>query len=226
MEFMLDTANLGLIKKYHEITPLVGVTTNPSILTKEGDINLFDHLKQIRKIIGQNASLHVQVVSENFENMMKDAKTILEKVDKDVYIKVPVSEEGLKVIKALKAEGVNVSATTIYTQMQGYLAIAAGADYIIPYYNRMENQNINPDEVLSDLANAILSTNSSCKILAASFKNIGQVNKALEVGTHAVTVGADVFEQTFTMPAINKAISDFTLDWTKHFGSEKKIYNL
>lgn len=226
MEFMLDTANLTEIKKYHETVPLVGVTTNPSILTKEGEINLFNHLKQIRAIIGPKSSLHVQVVSEDFEGMMKDARTILEQVDRDVYIKVPVSEEGLKVIKALKSEGVNVSATTIYTKMQGYLAIAAGADYIIPYYNRMENQNIDPAKVLEDLANIIDRTNSSCKILAASFKNVGQVNKALEVGTHAVTVGADVFEQTFLMPAINKAVTDFTKDWNSHFGHGLKIFNL
>lgn len=226
MEFMLDTANLEDIIKYEKIIPLSGVTSNPSIVKKEGKIEFFNHMKQIRTIIGSHRSLHVQVVAQDFEGMLADAKTILEKIDKDVYIKVPVSEVGLRVIKVLKKEGVNVTATAIYTKFQAYLAIAAGADYIAPYFNRMENLNIDPREAITEMAKEISRTNSSTKILAASFKNVGQVNSALECGAHSATMGVDIIKQAFAMPSIQSAVDDFTTDWESIFDKDTTIVNL
>ena len=101
MEFMLDTANIADIKKFEKIIPLAGVTSNPSIVKNEGNIEFFSHMKQI---IGDDKSLHVQVVATDYEGMLKDAETILAKIDKNVFVKVPVSEEGLKVIKETRSE--------------------------------------------------------------------------------------------------------------------------
>lgn len=172
--------------------PLAGVTSNPSIVKKEGDIDFFQHMKNIRSIIGQQRSLHVQVVAQDYEGMMKDAQAILNHIDNDVYVKVPTNAEGLKVMQALKNQGVNITATAIYTKFQAYLAIAAGADYIAPYFNRMENLNINPRDAITAMAKEIERTNSSTKILAASFKNVSQVNTACECGAQAATMGIDI----------------------------------
>lgn len=218
MEFLLDTANIEEIKTYSEIIPLAGITSNPSIIKREGKINFFQHMKEIRSIIGQERSMHVQVVARNFSGMMKDAQAILEHIDKDVYVKVPTNTEGLKVMQELKKQGVNITATAIYTKFQGYLAIAAGADYIAPYYNRMENINIDPQEAIKAMAKEIERTNSSTKLLAASFKNVSQVNAACECGAHAVTVGVDIIQTAFSMPAIQKAVDDFTSDWESIYG--------
>jgi len=226
MEFMLDTANLEEIRKYQKIIPLAGVTSNPSILKKEGQIDFFAHMKKIRDIIGQEKSLHVQVVADDFEGIMKDAKAILEHIDQDVYIKIPVNEEGLKAIKALKADGVNVTATAIYTKFQAYLAIAAGADYIAPYFNRMENHNIDPREAVTEMAKEIQRAGSQTKILAASFKNVGQVNAALECGAGAATMGVDILEQALSMSVIKEAVFDFTADWEAVHGIGIKISDL
>jgi TalC/MipB family fructose-6-phosphate aldolase len=226
MEFMLDTANLEAIKKFEKIIPLAGVTSNPSIIKKEGKIDFFNHMKEIKKIIGDKASLHIQVVGEDYETILKDAKTILENIHKDIYIKVPVTSEGLKAIKTLKRENVNITATAIYTKFQGYLAIEAGADYIAPYYNRMENMNISPKEVITEFSKAIERSKNHTKILAASFKNVGQVNSAFECGAQAATVGCDILNQGFSMPAIKKAVDDFTSDWESIFGLGTKIYDL
>lgn len=226
MEFMLDTANLEEIKKYADILPLAGVTSNPSIIKKEGKIDFFNHMKAIREIIGRENSLHVQVVAKDYDGMLKDAETILDSIDQDVYIKVPVSEVGLKVIKELKKRGIHVTATAIYTKFQGYLAIAAGADYIAPYFNRMENLNINPREVVKELANEIERTGSKTKILAASFKNVGQVNAALENGAQSATMGADIFQQALAMPYIAQAVNDFTTDWEAVFGANSTIASI
>lgn len=226
MEFMLDTANLSDIKKYASILPLAGVTSNPSIVKNEGKIDFFSHMKKIREIIGEDCSLHVQVVAQDFDGMMADARAIVASIDKEVYIKVPVSEEGLKVIKVLKQEGFHVTATAIYTKFQAYLAIAAGADYIAPYFNRMENLNIDPREAIKEMALEIARTNSSTKILAASFKNVGQVNAALENGAQAATMGTDIIQQAFGMPSIQKAVDDFTADWEQIFEAGTKISDL
>lgn len=226
MEFMLDTANIEEIKKYEAILPLAGVTSNPSIVKKEGKIEFFDHMKKIREIIGADKSLHVQVVARDYRGMLKDAETIMEKIDGDVYVKVPVSETGLKVIKELKKRNINVTATAIYTKFQAYLAIAAGADYIAPYFNRMENLNIDPREAITEMANEIKRTNSQTKILAASFKNVGQVSAALECGAQSATMGADIIQQAFAMPSIEQAVADFTADWETTFGEGTTISSL
>ena len=226
MEFMLDTANIADIKKFEKIIPLAGVTSNPSIVKNEGNIEFFSHMKQIRQIIGDDKSLHVQVVATDYEGMLKDAETILAKIDKNVFVKVPVSEEGLKVIKELKKRGVNVTATAIYTKFQAYLAIAAGADYIAPYFNRMENLNIDPREAIAEMAKEISRTNSQTKILAASFKNVGQVNAALEHGAYSATLVVDIIKSAFAMPSIEKAVVDFTSDWELSFGEGTTIASL
>lgn len=226
MEFLLDTANLEEIKKYEAIIPLAGVTSNPSIVKKEGKIEFFEHMNQIREIIGKDKTLHVQVVATDYDGMIHDAESIVDKIDSDVYIKVPVNEEGLKAIKELKKRGMNVTATAIYTKFQAYLAIAAGADYLAPYYNRMENLNINPKETIQEISNEIIRTNSSSKILAASFKNVAQVNTALEAGAQAATMGCDILKQAFGMPSIDKAVADFTADWESVFGEESTIFSM
>lgn len=226
MEFLLDTINLADIKKYEEAIPLAGVTSNPSIVKNEGKIDFFDHMKKIRSIIGTEKSLHIQVVATDYLGMIKDAERIIEEIDSEVYIKVPMSEEGLKVIKELKKRGMNVTATAIYSKFQGYLAIAAGADYLAPYYNRMENLNIDSKKAIQEMAKEITRTNSHSKILAASFKNVSQVTGALEAGSHAATMGCDILKQAFAMPSIGKAVVDFTTDWESIYEEGIAIHNL
>ena len=202
MEFMLDTLNLDEIKKWARVLPLAGVTSNPTIAKKEGDIDFFDRIHKVREIIGGSPSIHVQVVAKDYEGILKDAAKIREQCDENTYIKVPTGTS------------VTNSATAIYTVFQGLLAIEAGADYLAPYYNRMENLNIDSAQVISQLASAIERNHSSSKILAASFKNVAQINRAFKEGTQAITAGADVFEAAFGMPSIAKAVDDFEADWS------------
>lgn len=216
---MLDTINIEKIRYYQSILPLSGVTSNPSIIKKEGKNDLFTHLKEIKQLIGK-ASLHVQVVGETTEEILAEAQLIIDQLGKDIFIKVPVNEPGLAAIKQLKAKGVNINitATAIYSEMQGYLAIAAGADYVAPYYNRMENLNIDAVAIIKALAMEIERTQSQSKILAASFKNVAQVNHACRQGAHSITASPDIFTQVFGMPSIHKAVTDFKKDWEETFG--------
>ena len=130
MEFMLDTLNLDEIKKWSEILPLAGVTSNPTIAKREGSINFFERIKDVRDLIGSAPSIHVQVISQDFEGILKDAHEIRRQAGDDIFIKVPVTPAGLRAIKVLKKEGYHITATAIYTVIQGLLAIEAGADII------------------------------------------------------------------------------------------------
>jgi len=225
MEYLLDSANLETIKRFVEYFPITGITSNPSIVKKEGKIDFFAHMNKIRSIIGQNRTLHIQVTATDVEGMVRDADSILSKVDNQVYIKVPVTIEGLKVMKILKARGNNVTATAIYSKAQGFLALEAGADYMAPYYNRMENLEINAQDVIASFAKMISEYGYSTKIVAASFKNIGQVNKAFLAGAQTATLAPDVLEGAFAMPSIQKAVDDFTSDWKMIYG-DKTIADL
>ena len=213
MEFMLDTLNINEIKKWARVLPLAGVTSNPTIAKKEGEIDFFKRIHEVREIIGEAPSIHVQVVAKYYDGILKDAAKSRQECGGNVFIKVPVTPEGLAAIKTLKSEGYKSTATAIYTVFQGLLAIEAGADYLAPYYNRMENLNIDSAQVIAQLAEAIEKNHSSSKILAASFKNVGQVNRAFKEGAQAITAGADVFEAAFGMPSIGKAVDDFANDW-------------
>lgn len=226
MEFLLDTVHIADIKKYANIIPLSGVTSNPSIVKKEGKIDFFNHMKEIRSIIGNDATLHIQAVGQTTEAMIEDAHTILENVDDNVYIKIPTNEAGLAAIKQLKAEGINITATAIYTKFQGYLAMTAGADYLAPYYNRMVNMNIDADEVIGALADQIKRDNSKTKILAASFHTVQQVNSAFEMGAQAATMSADILNTALTAPAIGAAVDNFTADWEGIYGKNSTISSL
>ena len=102
MKYLLDTANLDAIRYYTDIFPIAGVTSNPSIVKKEGKIDFFAHMNEIRSIIGMDKTLHIQVTALDTDGMLRDAETILNKVDDQVCVKVPVTLEGIKAIKTLK----------------------------------------------------------------------------------------------------------------------------
>ena len=125
MEIMLDTANTKSIYSCQQFLNLTGVTTNPTILKKEGASNFFSHMKEIKKIIGQ-IPIHIQTIGRTEEEMIEDARVIIEELGKDTFIKVPVNQAGLQAIKKLKKEGYLITGTAIYTELQGYLAINNG----------------------------------------------------------------------------------------------------
>ncbi|KXT77473.1 fructose-6-phosphate aldolase [Streptococcus sp. DD13] len=223
MGYMLDTANLEKIKICQAIFPLVGVTTNPSIFKMEGKLDVFEHLRAIRQVIGKTQSLHVQVVSTEASKMVEEAENILSQVDEEVYIKVPVTIEGLKAIKLLKEKGVHVTATAIYSEAQAYLAIDAGVEYIAPYFNRMESLNIDVPLLLTHIAAYIEKTGALTRILGASFKNIHQVNQTLSLVGHDVTVDPTLLLDVLSTASIKKAVSDFQVDWESVYGAGQTL---
>ena len=224
MELLLDTANLEAIRKYCDYYNIIGVTTNPSILSREKG-PFFETCARIREIIGQEKQLHVQVTGRSCEAMLKEAEVITKRLGKDVYIKVPVMEEGVKAMKLMKARGLRVTATAVVSVQQAFLAGSVGADYVAPYVNRMENLNIDPYEAVARIREIFDNQGITTKILGASFKNTQQVMRIYEMGADAVTVGPELLTTMCSNAVTDLWVNNFEKDWINLYG-DRRIYEL
>lgn len=226
MEFIVDTIALNEIQDALDHLPISGVTSNPSIVKKTSPQDFFAHMRKIRDMIGRDRSLHIQVIGKDADTMLREAERITEEIDDDVYIKIPASYEGIKAIKLLKAQNYNVTATAVYDVMQAYMALAAGADYIAPYVNRIGNLGGSPMQLIEALSKRIQEDDYDCKIVAASFKGVEQVRECLNHGAQAVTAPVEVLKSVFLNPSIEKAIQDFNADWYAVYGEGKGLCDL
>jgi TalC/MipB family fructose-6-phosphate aldolase len=212
MKFIIDDADLEKIKETYRVFAVDGVTTNPSILAKNGK-QPFETLREIREFIGAEAELHVQVIANDAAGMLEDAHRILKELGKNTYVKIPTTKEGLVAMKALKAEGVNITATAIYTQMQAFLAAKAGADYAAPYVNRIDNLGANGVKTAKDIHDIFKKNGLKTEVLAASFKNSQQVLELCEYGVGAATISTDVIEGLIKNDSVEAAVSAFIKDF-------------
>ena len=223
MKLLIDDANIDKIRKIYQYYSIDGVTTNPSILAKSGR-KPYEVLKEIRELIGENAELHVQVVSETAEKMVLEGHQIAKKLGKNTYIKIPTIPEGLKAMRILHEEGYNITATAIYTPLQAYLAAKAGADYAAPYVNRIDNLGTNGIEVTRKIHDIFKNNNFKTEILAASFKNSLQVLELCEYGVGAATVAPDIIDGFINNTTnISAAVKDFTNDFENLCGKGKTM---
>ncbi len=218
MELMLDTANLAEIERGLATYPISGVTSNPTIIKAEGGVDFFPHMQKIRKLIGEQRSLHVQVVSTDCPAILAEAEKIITLLGPSTFIKIPVTEQGLEAIRILSKRGVNVTATAIYTTLQGILAMQSGARYLAVYYNRMLNIDIDAAKVIKELSSLLWANSSNCQVLAASFKNINEITTAYANGAGCCTVPYALLSTGLAMPSITKAVQDFSKNWEDVYG--------
>lgn len=222
MKFIIDDAGIEKIKEIYSIYPVDGVTTNPSILAKNGR-QPYETLKEIREFIGADAELHVQVIAADTEGMLEDARRIQKELGKNTYVKVPATPEGLKAMKMLSAEGANITATAIYTQMQAFLAGKAGAHYAAPYVNRIDNLGANGVKTAKDIHDIFKKNGLKAEVLAASFKNSQQVLELCEYGIGASTISPDVIEGLIKNDSVTMAVAAFTKDFEGLCGEGKTM---
>ena len=221
MEYILDTADLAAIKHCNEFYPLSGVTTNPSIIAKE-NTDFWALVKNIRDIIGPDKLFFAQTVQTEASKIVEEACLMNEKSGGEFCVKIPICEEGLKATMELKKRGVKVLMTAIFTPAQALIAAKAGADYVAPYVNRLDNIIGDGCYVVAEIVEQFEKFGLPCKVLAASFKNAEQVHKCASAGCHCVTVTADVLKATITHPMTDAAIAGFEKDWSGVYG-EKTI---
>ena len=222
MKLIIDDVHIDQIKKIYEFYPVDGVTTNPSILAKSGR-KPYEVLREIREFIGSEAELHVQAVAKTAEGMIEDAHRIIAELGTNTYVKIPAVPEGFKAMKELNKEGILITATAIYTPLQGFLAGKCGASYAAPYINRIDNMGYNGIQVAKQMHDIFKKNNLKTEVLAASFKNSQQVLELCEYGVGASTVAPEVIEGLVKNQAITAAIEDFVKDFETLAGEGKTM---
>ena len=158
--------------------------------------------------------LHFQTISAKAEDILKEAKYYRDYFDlkENCYVKIPVTKEGFKAIQMVKNSGMKVTATAIFTQQQALMAANAGADFVAPYVNRLDNIVSHGIDVVSDIVKTFRLNDVKSKVLAASFKNVDQVYRVSIVGCQAVTVSYDVLKSIINHPMTDKSVEDFEHD--------------
>ena len=221
MKIFIDDANTEQIRRLYDLYPVDGVTTNPSILYKSGR-DPKEVLSEIRSIIG-NDPLFVQAVPLDAQGMIEDAVAITQAYGKETIVKIPSIPEGFKAIRKLKEMGSTTYGTVVYTPMQAYLAAKAGASYVAPYVNRIDNMGYDGIAVTKEIHDILTRNNMDCMVLAASFKNSQQVKELCAYGVGSATAAPDVIDGFVKNAAIDQAVCDFCTDFAKIGGAEKTM---
>lgn len=214
MLVLIDHADVDEIKDLLAVYPYDGVTTNPSILKKAGQDPL-EVLKRIRALLPERAQLHAQVISEEAEAMTEEAEHLWKMLgDRELYVKIPVSAEGLKSMALLKRRGhKNITATAIYTPMQAFMAAKAGARYTAPYVNRIDMLGANGVQAAKDIHTMFCQHGFMADVLGASFKNTRQIMELCRHGVGAVTVAPDVLRAMVKHDSTDAAVRVFNDDF-------------
>lgn len=217
MELYLDTADVAAVKCLSRILPLQGVTTNPSIVAKEGK-SLWEVLPALRDALGGNGKLFAQVMASDAEQMVAEALLLTQRVS-GLVVKVPVTREGLAAIKKLKGMNIPTLGTAVYGAGQGLLSALAGAEYVAPYVNRLDAQGGDGIAVVKELQTLLNLHAPHAKVLAASFRTPRQAMDCLLAGCQSITLPVDVAEQLLDTPAVQAAVEKFDADWRQAFGT-------
>ena len=217
MRILLDTANLDDIRYFNTYYPIVGVTTNPTILAKEGG-DVVALLRDIREIIGEDKELHVQVTETEYEKIVEEAKAIVAFLGRNTFVKIPATDVGLRACATLARAGYGITVTALLTAAQAMLASNAGASYVAPYVSRLENICDDGVGSVSDIAEILASSGSDTEILAASFKTAKEVVDVAVVGAHAATISPSVMKRLTAHTTTDTSIAGFVADWKGAFG--------
>lgn len=213
MKIFLDTANIDEIREAHSWGILDGVTTNPSLVAREGK-DFLDVVRQICSIVPGPVS--AEVVSTTSDEMIREGREIMKKVDKpNVVIKIPMIREGLRAIKALSSEGIKVNVTLIFSAPQALLAAKAGAAYVSPFIGRLDDISHVGMDIVKDIRVIFDNYDFPCEILAASIRNPLHVVDAAKFGADVATMPFSVLEAIIKHPLTDIGLQKFLKDWEK-----------
>ncbi|MBS4956479.1 MAG: fructose-6-phosphate aldolase [Clostridium sp.] len=213
MKLFIDTANVADIKVANDMGVICGVTTNPSLISKEGrDFN--EIIKEITSIV--DGPISGEVISLDAYGMIKEGREIA-KIHKNMVVKIPMTEEGLKAVKALSKENIKTNVTLIFTPAQALLAARAGAYYVSPFLGRLDDIAINSLELIKTIVDIFKIQDITTEIIAASIRSPLQVVNAARVGAHIATVPANVIKAMLKHPLTDSGIEGFMKDWNDAF---------
>lgn len=224
MLYFLDTANLDAIGRAMDCFPLSGVTTNPSIISKE-HAPLGTLLRNIRTLIGPSRMLFAQVVAQKAEQMVEQAFALRACCGPCFSVKIPATPQGLKAIARIKQSNMDfsITATAIFSAQQALLCARAGADYVAPYVNRLDNLGIEGVEVVAEISRLFRCYDLPCQVVGASFRNVQQIQGCAQAGAGAVTVPADLLPLLLQHPLTDAAVAGFERDWATAYGENADL---
>ncbi|MBP3041806.1 fructose-6-phosphate aldolase [Bacillaceae bacterium Marseille-Q3522] len=210
MKFFLDTANVDEIKRITALGLVDGVTTNPSIISKEG--RPFEEvIKEICSIV--DGPVSAEVIGLTADEMVKEAR-VLAKWAPNVVVKIPMTEEGLKAVYILAKEGIKTNVTLIFSVAQGLMAAKAGATFISPFLGRLDDIGVEGLDLIKRLKLVIYNYNLKAEIISASIRNIKHLESVAEAGAHIATIPGTLFPKLWAHPLTDKGIEGFLKDWS------------
>ena len=219
-KILIDSADIKKAREIEKYYTIAGITTNPTILSKiEGSLE--DKLKELKEFTYGKYEVHIQTTESEVEKIVEEAKKLRDCFGESFYIKIPVTKAGLEAMKLCSKENIRVTATAILTAMQALAAAKNGANYVAPYVNRMENVGQDAKEAILEISNLLI--DYPTEILAASFKNVKQVQDILCCGAEAVTIAPEIIEASIWHPYTDKSVFDFEKDWENRFGDKKIV---
>ncbi len=219
MKIFLDTANLDSIRKYNDMGLVDGVTTNPTLLSKE-EGNPAEIMREIVKIISGPVSL--EVVATDYDGMMEEAHR-LKKYGKNVIVKIPMIPDGLKAVKKLKEEGVQTNVTLVFSANQAVLAAKAGAAYVSPFIGRLDDAGHDGMSLIREIVTIFNNYKFDTNVLVASVRHPMHVVEAGKIGAHVVTLPPDILGKMTSHPLTDKGLAAFLADWEKVKNENPKL---
>lgn len=209
MKLFIDTANIDEIKEVSEWGVICGVTTNPSLIAREGRV-FEEVVKEITGIV--DGPISAEVISLDSEGMLKEARE-LAKIHPNIIIKVPMTKDGLKAVKVLTSEGIKTNVTLIFSANQALLAARAGASYVSPFVGRLDDIGSEGMILVQDVADIFAIHGIETEIISASIRHPMHVTESAKAGADIATIPYKVFEQMLAHPLTNSGIDGFLKDW-------------
>lgn len=216
MQFFLDTANIEDIKKYASWGIVDGITTNPSLIAKEG-VSLEKRIKEIAKVV--NGPISAEVIATDLPGMLKEGRAYA-KWHKNVYVKVPATPEGLQAVKIFKKEGIHTNVTLVFSASQALLVAKAGADLVSPFIGRLDDISEDGMGLIADIVQIYDNYDFKTKILVASIRHPRHVIEAALIGADISTMPAEVLDKLIKHPLTDIGIQRFLDDWKKVAGKQ------
>ena len=209
MKLFIDTANVEEIKEINSWGVICGVTTNPSLIAKEGR-DFKEVVMEISEIV--DGPISAEVISLDAEGMLEEARD-LATIHPNIVIKIPMTKEGLKAVKVLDAEGIKTNVTLIFSVNQALLAAKAGASYVSPFLGRLDDIGTDGLDLVEKIVDIFDIYEIDTEIIAASIRNPQHVEKAALTGAHISTIPYDVFQKMLDHPLTDSGIEQFLNDW-------------
>ena len=216
MRFFIDTANVDDIRKANDMGVICGVTTNPSLIAKEGRV-FEDVIAEIASIVDGPISGEVKATTTDAEGMIREGREIA-KIHPNMVVKIPMTAEGLKAVKVLSTEGVKTNVTLIFTANQALLAARAGATYVSPFLGRLDDISVRGVDLITEISEIFDVAGIETEIIAASIRNPMHITDCALAGADIATVPYKVIEQMTHHPLTDAGIKKFQEDYIAVFG--------